>query len=35
MEKFVQALMDLWAGSGLAQLLNFENGGWKNLIMIE
>ncbi len=34
MDKFLQALMDLWAGSGLAQLLNFENGGWKNLIMI-
>ena len=34
MEKFLQALMDLWAGSGLAQLLNFENGGWKNLVMI-
>ncbi len=34
MEKFLQALADLWVGSGLAQLLNFENGGWKNLIMI-
>ena len=34
MDKFFEALADLWAGSGLAQLLNFENGGWKNLIMI-
>ncbi len=34
MDKFLQALVDLWHSSGLAQLLNFENGGWKNLIMI-
>ncbi len=34
MQQFINALMDLWADSGLAQLLNFENGGWKNLIMI-
>ncbi len=34
MQQFLNALADLWAGSGLAQLLNFENGGWKNLIMI-
>ncbi len=34
MQQFLDALMDLWAGSGLAQLLNFDNGGWKNLIMI-
>ncbi len=34
MQQFWQAIMDLWEGSGLAQLMNFENGGWKNLIMI-
>ncbi len=34
MQQFLNALVDLWEGSGLAQLLNFENGGWKNLIMI-
>lgn len=34
MDKFIQALVDLWHSSGLAQLCNFENGGWKNLIMI-
>jgi len=34
MEQFWQAIVDLWEGSGLAQLMNFENGGWKNLIMI-
>ena len=34
MEKFLEALADLWASSGLAQICNFENGGWKNLIMI-
>ena len=34
MDKFLQALVDLWNSSGLAQLLNFENGGWKCLIMI-
>ncbi len=34
MDKFLQALVDLWQSSGLAQLMNFENGGWKNLIMI-
>ncbi len=34
MEQFTQAIIDLWEGSGLAQLLNFANGGWKNLIMI-
>ena len=34
MQEFLNALSDLWAGSGLSQLLNFENGGWKNLIMI-
>ncbi len=34
MQQFINALVDLWEGSGLAQLLNFENGGWKNLIMI-
>jgi sodium ion-translocating decarboxylase beta subunit len=34
MEKFLEALADLWASSGLAKICNFENGGWKNLIMI-
>ncbi len=34
MEQFLNALVDLWEGSGLAQLFNFDNGGWKNLIMI-
>ncbi len=34
MQRFLEALVDLWEGSGLAQLLNFDNGGWKNLIMI-
>ena len=34
MEKFLEALADLWTSSGLAQICNFENGGWKNLIMI-
>ena len=29
-----QAIVDLWYNSGLYQLCNFENGGWKNLIMI-
>ena len=28
------AIVDLWNDSGLVRLLNFENGGWKNLIMI-
>ncbi len=34
MEKFISAIVDLWQSSGLAQLCNFENGGWKCLIMI-
>lgn len=34
MDKFLQSLIDLWHSSGLAQLFNFENGGWKCLIMI-
>ena len=34
MQKFLEAIADLWNDSGLARLLNFENGGWKNLIMI-
>lgn len=29
-----QSIVDLWNDSGLAQLMNFQNGGWKNLIMI-
>lgn len=28
------AIQKLWEESGLARLMNFENGGWKNLIMI-
>ncbi len=34
MERFIAAIVDLWQSSGLAQLFNFENGGWKCLIMI-
>ncbi len=34
MNRFLEAISDLWAQSGIAQILNFENGGWKNLIMI-
>ncbi len=29
-----EAIKDLWLSSGFYQLCNFENGGWKNLIMI-
>ena len=28
------AIAQIWEESGFARLLNFENGGWKNLIMI-
>ncbi len=28
------AIVDIWINSGFYQLFNFENGGWKNLIMI-
>ncbi len=28
------AIVDIWNQSGFKQLFNFENGGWKNLIMI-
>ena len=28
------AIQKLWEESGFARLFNFENGGWKNLIMI-
>ena len=28
------AIVDIWEQSGFARLFNFENGGWKNLIMI-
>ena len=34
MEVFWNAIVDIWNASGIVQLLNFENGGWKNLIMI-
>lgn len=34
MNQLWQSIVDLWNDSGLAQLMNFENGGWKNLIMI-
>ncbi len=34
MQDFIQAILDLWNDSGIARLLNFEAGGWKNLIMI-
>lgn len=29
-----EAIVDIWNESGFVRLLNFENGGWKNLIMI-
>ena len=29
-----EAILDLWYSSGFYQLFNFENGGWKNLIML-
>ncbi|MCI9413782.1 MAG: sodium ion-translocating decarboxylase subunit beta [Clostridiales bacterium] len=29
-----EAIQKLWMESGFAQLFNFQNGGWKNLIMI-
>ena len=29
-----EAIVDIWEQSGFVKLLNFENGGWKNLIMI-
>lgn len=31
---FWDAFVQIWNESGFARLLNFENGGWKNLIMI-
>lgn len=31
---FWEAFAQIWEESGFARLLNFENGGWKNLIMI-
>ena len=34
MQELWNAIQQLWAESGIMQLLNFENGGWKNLIMI-
>lgn len=34
MEKFLEAIINLWEDSGMARLLNIEAGGWKNLIMI-
>ena len=34
MEQFFSAIADLWKDSGLARLLNFSGGGWKNLLMI-
>ena len=34
MQDFINALLELWNDSGIARLLNLENGGWKNLIMI-
>jgi len=34
MDRFIAAIVDLWEASGLAQICNFENGGWKNIIMI-
>ncbi len=34
MEALLKAIVELWNESGFAQLMNFEGGGWKNLIMI-
>ncbi len=34
MQQFLDAIVGLWNDSGIARLMNFENGGWKNLIMI-
>ena len=34
MQALWKAIVELWNESGFAQLCNFENGGWKNLIMI-
>ncbi len=34
MQQFLDAIVSLWNDSGIARLLNFEGGGWKNLIMI-
>ena len=34
MQQFLDAFASLWQDSGLARLMNFEGGGWKNLIMI-
>jgi len=34
MQQFLDAIIALWNDSGLARLFNFDNGGWKNLIMI-
>ena len=34
MQQFLDAFVSLWHDSGLARLMNFEGGGWKNLIMI-
>ena len=34
MQQFVDALIALWNDSGIARLMNFDGGGWKNLIMI-
>ena len=31
---FWEAFAQIWEESGFARLFNFENGGWKNLIMI-
>ena len=30
----IYAIVQIWEESGFARLFNFENGGWKNLIMI-
>ena len=34
MQQFLDAIVSLWNDSGIARLMNFEGGGWKNLIMI-
>ncbi len=34
MSELWNSIVKLWQESGLARLCNFENGGWKNLIMI-
>ena len=34
MNQLWDAIVDIWVNSGFAQLFDFQNGGWKNLIML-